>query len=217
MFPTTIRGAERRTRKQTISAAHELETMKLHLGCGRRTREGWVNVDTSPGRDIDVVTDLREIAPGGLPFEDDSFDEIFARELIERVSDARAFMSELYRIARPGCQLVLQGPHGASDNAWGHPGILRPFFPESFTAFGQPFYWRGDEGYASDWQVGFVILTLDRERYLGVAHSERLRDIREKRNVVNQMTVVMTAIKPSRPRDRNLLTTPRTELLLVEG
>ena len=165
---------------------------------------------------MDVVADLDAVPHGSLPFEDNTFDEMFAKDIIDRVRHPSVLMGELYRIARPGCQLVVQVPHGATDDAWANPAVRRPYFPDTFNCFGQPFYWRADQGYVGDWQVGFVILKMSRERYLAVPHAERLRDIREKRNVVKEMTVVLLAMKPSRPRDRNLVTTPRMEILLVE-
>ncbi len=190
--------------------------MKLHLGCGRRVREGWVNLNETAGHGVDVVADLRAVTVGSLPFEDSTFDEMYARDIIDRVQDPSLLLSELYRIARPGCQLVVQVPHGSSDTAWVHPEVVRPYFPDTFTSFGQPYYWRGDCGYTGDWQVGFILVKMSRKHYVHVPHEERLRDIREKRNVVKEMTAILVAMKPPRPRDRNLLTTPRLEILLVE-
>ena len=125
-------------------------------------------------------------------------------------------MSELYRIAKPYCQLVFQVPHGASDAAWVHPGSQRPYFPDSFQSFGQPFYWRGDEGYSADWRTNFILMKLDKSRYQSVNRQARLRDIAEKRNVVREMTAVMVAMKPARPRDRHLSGDPAIELLLSD-
>ena len=199
-----------------ISAAHEIETLKLHLGVGRHPRPGWTNVHAEPGPGVDLVADLHEVTVGSLPFETDTFDEMLAIHVIDRLPDPSALLSELYRIARPGCQLVLQLPYGSSDAAWAHPEAVRPYFLDSFGCFGQPYYWRGDRAYTGDWQLGFVLVKLSRERYANVPHAERLRDIREKRNVVREMTAILTAMKPPRPRDRNLMTTPQLEILLVE-
>lgn len=159
---------------------------------------------------------MTEIVLGSLPFEGESFDEIFGRDLLDRHPAPRALMSELYRVAKPGCQLVLQLPHGASDAAWTHPKVLRPYFPSSFLSFSQPFYWRGDEGYSADWQPSFVLLKLDKERYGALSEAERLRAVQEQRNVVSEMTAVMVAVKPARPKDRRLLSEPQIELLLHE-
>jgi hypothetical protein len=86
----------------------------------------------------------------------------------------------------------------------------------TFGCFGQPFCWQGDRGYTGDWQLAFALVKMSRERYAHVSHAQRLADIREKRNVIKEMTAILTAMKPPRPRDRNLVTTPRLELLLVE-
>ncbi len=166
---------------------------------------------------MDVVFDLERLGQESLPFEDDTFDEIYARDVLDRHRAPTLLMSELYRIARPGCQLVIQGAHGASDAAWTHPAVRKPYFPESFSAFSQPFYWRMDEGYDADWQVSFVLLKLSAERYRDVPESERMRDVPSKRNVVSEMTAVLIAMKPPRPRDRKLMTEAHIEILLDEG
>ena len=211
-LPATFKDA----REKAISVAHEFESIKLHLGCGRRIRRGWINLDAAPAPGVDVVADLSQVTLGSPPFEDSSVDEILARRVVDRMRDPRQLLDELYRIARPGCQLILQMPYGSSDEAWVDPSILRPYFLDSFGCFGQPFYWRGDEGYAGDWQLAFALIKMSRARYANVPHAERMADIREKRNVVKEMTAILMAMKPPRPQDRNLVTTPRVEILLVE-
>ena len=199
-----------------ISAAHEIQTLKLHLGCGRHIRPGWTNLDATPGPGVDVVADLRAVTVGSLPLERDSYDEILAINVLDRLQDPTALMAELYRIARPGCQLVVQMPYGSSDDAWHDPEVVRPYFLDSFGCFGQPFYWRGDRGYSGDWQLAFALVKMSRARFKDVPHEARLAAIQEQRNVVKEMTAILTAMKPPRPRDRNLVTTPRVEILLVE-
>lgn len=173
-------------------------------------------MDAQAGPGVDVVADLRQVAVGSLPFDNDTFDEMLATHVIDRLADPTVLLSELYRIARPGCQLVLQLPYGSSDTVWSDPEVLRPYFLDSFGCFGQPYYWQGDRGYTGDWQLAFALVKMSRERYARVSHAQRLADIREKRNVVKEMTAILTAMKPPRPRDRNLVTTPRLEILLVE-
>ena len=162
------------------------------------------------------MADLSEVTVGSLPFEDGTFDEMLAIDVIDRLRNPTELMSELYRVARPGCQLVLQLPYGSSDAAWGDPDIVRPYFLDSFGCFGQPYYWREDRGYTGDWQLAFALVKMSRQRYAQVSHEQRLADIREKRNVVKELTAILTAMKPPRPRDRNLVTSPRLEILLVE-
>ncbi|MDP6944937.1 MAG: methyltransferase domain-containing protein, partial [Myxococcota bacterium] len=161
-------------------------------------------MDVAPGPGVDVVADFLDVSPGSLPFDNDVFDEMLAINVLDQLRDPTALMSELYRIARPGCQLVVQLPYGSSDEAWVDPGSVRPYFLDSFGCFGQPYYWFRDQGYTGDWQLAFVIVKMSRERFADVTYTERLRAIHETRNAVKEMTAILMAMKPPRPQDRNL-------------
>jgi len=50
---------------------------------------------------------------GGVPFHEDSFDAVYASEVIEHLVDVEAFMKELYRVLRPRGQLVLSTVNSA--------------------------------------------------------------------------------------------------------
>jgi len=49
----------------------------------------------------------------GLPFESNRFDLVFSSEVIEHLADGEAFLQELYRVAKPGGQLLLSTPNSA--------------------------------------------------------------------------------------------------------
>lgn len=73
--------------------------LKLHLGCGSNSLEGWVNVDIeSPIADL--IHDLRQ----PLPFPDGSVDRIFAEHMIEHIEyeEAIALIRECRRVLVPG-------------------------------------------------------------------------------------------------------------------
>lgn len=113
--------------------------MELLLGCGASRecrigvegRKDWthlVTLDHNPDHKPDVVHDL-EVRP--YPFEDDTFDEIHAYEVLEHIGqqgDWRMFFaqfSELWRILKPGGFLVATCPSYRSMLAWGDPSHRR--------------------------------------------------------------------------------------------
>lgn len=78
--------------------------MRLHLGCGKRRWQGWVNIDA---QDADVCCDIRS-----LPYEDDSADEIAAIHVFEHfyLKEAPKVLQEWHRVLKPGGWLVLELP-----------------------------------------------------------------------------------------------------------
>ena len=80
--------------------------MKLHLGCGDKKLEGYVNVDMygSP----DVVADLSRFP---WPFESNSADEIFSEHFLEHVIDYEKTILEIHRILKPDGALCFRVPH----------------------------------------------------------------------------------------------------------
>ena len=112
---------------------------ELLIGCGsertkRLTCDGskdWSNLTTldyNPDHKPDVVWDLMQAA---LPFEDNSFDEIHAYEVLEHIGpqgDYHLFFAqftEFHRILKPNGYLVASVPHWASMWAWGDPSHSR--------------------------------------------------------------------------------------------
>lgn len=97
----------------------------LDLGCGEghfaallaRAGAQVVAVDVAQeplrrARATHPELDLRPIDPEAkLPFEDCSFDALWAGEVIEHVSDTLGFMSEARRVLRSGGVLLLSTPH----------------------------------------------------------------------------------------------------------
>lgn len=78
--------------------------MKLHLGCGKRRFEGFINIDL---HDSDHDCDIRK-----LPFDSDSADEIVAIHVCEHfyIHDILDVIKEWRRVLKPGGVMVLELP-----------------------------------------------------------------------------------------------------------
>jgi len=50
-----------------------------------------------------------------LPFGDGEFDRIISLETLEHVAEPKSFLSELYRVAKPGTRMVLSCPPATSE------------------------------------------------------------------------------------------------------
>ena len=80
----------------------------LDVGCGWNKTPGAIGIDSNPRTHADIIHDLG-VVPYPLP--ENEFDEIICRHLIEHVPDVLALVTELYRIAKPGCRLTVIAPH----------------------------------------------------------------------------------------------------------
>lgn len=177
---------------------------------------GWVNLDCVAGAGVDVVADLDNCAREPLLFAADCFDEFFGSHLLEHIRSTLPLMQELHRVAKPGAKAVFELPYGSSDDAYEDPTHVRAYFLNSFGYFAQPAYWRADYGYRGDWQPETVGLKISKQRYCGKTAGEVMNDVKFLRNVVLEMTVTLTAIKPLRPPQRELIRPPNIELVLVD-
>jgi SAM-dependent methyltransferase len=187
----------------------------LHLGCGRTIKAGWVNLDRVAGEGVDVVADLDRCGEQPLPFADDRFRLFQATHVLEHLRDPLALMQELHRIAKPGARAVFHVPYGSSDDAWSDPTHVRPYFRESFQAFCQPYYWRADYGYRGDWSVDVVELFVPRKAVEGKSAAEVRYAVEHLRNVVAEMRVELTAVKPIRPPQQDLAGHPTTRITTI--
>lgn len=59
-----------------------------------------------------------------LPFREDTFDVVFALDVIEHVDDDRGLAAELLRVLRPGGLLIVTTPH---EHVRIFPGLLQPW------------------------------------------------------------------------------------------
>lgn len=91
----------------------------LNIGAGRdRSVRGAVTVDRSALTQPDVVHDLDDYP---WPFEDNAFDLILCREVIEHLEDMVRAMEEIHRIGRPGARVEITTPHFSCANSFTDP------------------------------------------------------------------------------------------------
>jgi SAM-dependent methyltransferase len=101
----------------------------LNLGCGRKHIEGAVNVDLSASVAPEVVHDLNTRP---WPFPSDSFEHVYAYDVIEHVDDVIATMNEIHRVCRAGARVEITVPHFSCANTFADPTHQHAFAHTSF-------------------------------------------------------------------------------------
>lgn len=102
--------------------------MKLHLGCGRDYKKGYVNCDISQEINPDKIVDLEK----PLDFKDNSVDEIIINHTLEHIKDIFALLKEIYRICENNAIIKIRVPYFASESAFSTITHIRFF---SLTTF----------------------------------------------------------------------------------
>lgn len=206
----------------TLSAPY-----KLNLGCGRNAMKGYINIDRVEGSGVDLLMDFEN---SDFPFPEDSVNEILLRHTLEHIQDTLALMERLWKVSAPDGICTIVVPYGSSDDAWSDQTHVRPYFMESFQAFGQPFYCLADYGYRGDWAIDKILLDYAphaRNNLLQIFQvhqsqqgtlSEEDRNhialdmVTRERNVVREMTCQLKCVKPI--REQSLDNAIRPQLIL---
>ena len=84
------------------------ENLCLHLGCGWKHFDGYVNIDLWITDATDIICDITD-----LPWPDNSADIIESYHVIEHISHTKIkkTITEWYRVLKPGGKLVLECPN----------------------------------------------------------------------------------------------------------
>ena len=94
----------RKSRREPEEGGRE---RRLHIGAGRESIPGWINIDNQGLQGVDQVLDVRQ----GLPFVDVA--SIYAEHFLEHLSldEGLAFLRECRRVLRPDGALRLSTPN----------------------------------------------------------------------------------------------------------
>lgn len=187
--------------------------MRLNLGCGQNKLQGFVNVDKMAACKPDQVVDL-EAPP--WPFADNSAEEVMLSHVLEHLGATAdgyfRVMQELYRVCRDGAKVTIVVPHPRHDSFLADPTHVRAITPLGLELFSQARNreWK-EKGFANtplgfylgvDFQMTAVNMLPDarwRERLKrGQVTSEQLVEAEKSQsNVMEQITIVLQAIKPA--------------------
>lgn len=107
--------------------------MKLYLGAGQDRKEGFTHVDIHPFPGIDIVADVTKT----LPFEDNSVDYVFTKDLLEHLpTESKVFViNEIWRVLKNGGQMEHFVPNAGSRNDFGSPSHLSHWSLQQFEHF----------------------------------------------------------------------------------
>jgi SAM-dependent methyltransferase len=164
---------------------------KLHIGCGKNTLDGWINIDVFPAP-------LALNVLWGLPFATGSARYIFVSHLLEHLffpRDVKPFLAELRRVLAPGGVVRIVVPDieqcieayvNNDKNFFGNRRETWPWWPENPTrledflayagAGAEPAYLFESHKYGYDFETLSRVLAdagfsgIERSSYMGSAH-----------------------------------------------
>lgn len=102
---------------------------KLNLGCGTDIKKNYVNLDFIKMKGVDVIHDLNKFL---YPFNDDTFSEIYCRQVLESVDDIVKTMEELHRICKNGAVIKIFEIYYNCYGICNEPHLKRGFTDQSF-------------------------------------------------------------------------------------
>lgn len=108
----------------------------VDLGCGRNKLVGAIGVDFLNLPGVDYVADLNQ----PLPFQDESFEVVYANQVFEHIPNLIGLIAECHRILRSDGLLVVHVPYFRSSWAAVDPTHIRQFSISSMNYFVNDLY-----------------------------------------------------------------------------
>ena len=106
--------------------------MKLNIGCGNKTVEGYVGVDKYQCDAADYVCDVENER---LPFDDASVEAVIMDNVVEHFQDIPKVISELVRVCWVLALFTIITPHFTSMSSWIDPTHVHHLSYFSFDHF----------------------------------------------------------------------------------
>jgi len=106
---------------------------KINIGAGGEKLPGFISIDIDPLVKPDIVRDIEK----GLPFDDNSVDEIKCSHTLEHIHDLLFVLREFYRVCKNGAKITIIVPlMDASDMTH-----IRFFTKDTFRTLTESHYW----------------------------------------------------------------------------
>ena len=118
--------------------------IRLDLGSGPRTPEGFWGIDRFPLPNVDVVASMDD----PLPFKMDSVDLLLASHSLEHAEDLMKTMKEIFRVCKHGAQVCIVAPYFSQGI-----NFANPYHKHAFNEHTPRFWTQSADAY------------LDREEY----------------------------------------------------
>lgn len=158
----------------------------VDLGCGTKKVEGSFGFDLRSINGVDVVCDLEK----PMPIKNNSVNEVHTSHTIEHIKELIQFMEEVFRICKPGGQVIIVAPYYSSRGAFRDPTHVRFITEDTFQYFEPPTDY--------DIRTNFLIEKIEYDyrkpfRYFPRYFQKRFR--RYFLNIVDNMVVTLRVIK----------------------
>lgn len=106
---------------------------KLNIGSGKEKVIGFINIDIDLTTKPDILRNIEK----GLPFDDNSVDEIKCSHTLEHIKDLNFVLKEFYRVCKNGAKITITVPlMDASDMTH-----VRFFSKDTFRTLTDPYYY----------------------------------------------------------------------------
>ena len=108
------------------------QKIKLHVGCGKNYKKGFVNLDLSKDVKADVYHNLNNYP---YPFKDNTFDYIYADNVLEILDDIIKPLEELCRISKKDAIIEIIVPLAPTAHAFRDPTHKQFYTYRTFEYF----------------------------------------------------------------------------------